>query len=106
LFSFSFAVHPNIVLQIFILNDDVPELAENFTLRLLESSLGGDAVLSEPSSCVITIEMNDKANGILSIDMSRSTQIYSEQEGRTPAFVIEEDSSAWCERRAVCRVFA
>uniref|UniRef100_A0A8C3AT30 Calx-beta domain-containing protein n=1 Tax=Cyclopterus lumpus TaxID=8103 RepID=A0A8C3AT30_CYCLU len=53
-----------------IRDDIVPEIAESFHLVLLEETIRGDAVLVPPNAVLVTIEPNDKPNGVLSISSS------------------------------------
>lgn len=57
-----------------ISDDIVPEIAESFHLILLEESVRGDAVLVPPNAVQVTIEPNDKPNGVLSISSSAAIQ--------------------------------
>ncbi|KAM8885173.1 adhesion G-protein coupled receptor V1 [Spinachia spinachia] len=57
-----------------IIDDIVPEIAESFHLVLLAESIRGDAVLAPPNAVQITIEPNDKPNGVLSISSSAVIQ--------------------------------
>ncbi|XP_037338537.2 adhesion G-protein coupled receptor V1 [Pungitius pungitius] len=57
-----------------ITDDIVPEIAESFHLVLLEESIRGDAVLVPPNAVQVTIEPNDKPNGVLSISSSAVIQ--------------------------------
>ena len=56
----------------FVIDDDIPEVAENFTIELYPGTVSGDAVVVQPHSCTLVIEPNDNANGVLSIDTSRA----------------------------------
>jgi len=57
-----------------IRDDVVPEIAESFHLVLLEETIRGDAVLVSPNAVLVTIEPNDKPNGVLSISSSAVIQ--------------------------------
>ncbi|KAJ7406541.1 G-protein coupled receptor 98 isoform X1 [Willisornis vidua] len=51
-----------------ILDDAIPEIAETFQVMLLEDTLQGDAVLIYPSVVHVTIQLNDKPYGVLSVN--------------------------------------
>ena len=75
--------------QIFIVPDSEAEVAENFTVALLHDTVVGDALVTTPDSCVITIQTNDEANGVLAIDFS--TAVPSENDAEKKIFIIDED---------------
>ena len=51
------------VVPISITNDDEPEFAETFVVRLESSD--GDVLVGSPSQCVVTIEENDYPHGLI-----------------------------------------
>ena len=57
-------------------------------MRLLPNSINGDAIVADPTSCVVVIETNDNAQGSLSIDFSDSVE---DEEGQY--FLVNEDES-------------
>lgn len=61
---------------------------ETFTIKLLLETIIGDAIIAEPSTCDVSIETNDKANGVLSINFADSVIL----ENGEKAFVIDEDT--------------
>ncbi|KAI9527782.1 Adhesion G-protein coupled receptor V1 [Dissostichus eleginoides] len=69
-----------------ITDDAVPEIAESFHLVLLEESIRGDAVLVSPNAVLVTIEPNDKPNGVLSISSSAAIQPITINEDLTQRF--------------------
>lgn len=77
--------------QVFIVPDDEAEISENFTIRLLPDSIVGDAVITSPDSCVITIQANDEANGILAIDFSNANTSAKDPEKKI--FIFHEDET-------------
>nr|XP_039258015.1 adhesion G-protein coupled receptor V1-like [Styela clava] len=81
----------NASIKVLIMPDDIPEVAENFTITLLPSTVYGDAIVTSPDHCVITIETNDKANGVLSIDFSDA--IMNEKDGDKKVFIADEDDN-------------
>ena len=60
-----------------MIDDDKPEVAENFTIELYPKSVSGDAVVVDPFICTVVIEPNDNANGILSINTSKTEKFQS-----------------------------
>lgn len=66
-------------------------MAENFTIALLPQTIVGDAVVMPPDSCVITIQTNDEANGVLAIDFADATA--SEEDPDKNIFIFDEDDS-------------
>ncbi|CAK8694047.1 unnamed protein product [Clavelina lepadiformis] len=77
-------------LRVFLLDDDLPEMSENFTIQLRQDSVIGDAVVAEPMTCTVVIETNDKANGVLSVDFSEASRNIAGID--EAAFIIEEDA--------------
>ncbi|KAK9522608.1 hypothetical protein VZT92_019059 [Zoarces viviparus] len=72
---------------LFQISDDiVPEIAESFHLVLLEETIRGDAVLVSPNAVLVTIEPNDKPNGVLSISSSAVIQPITINEDLTQRF--------------------
>ncbi|XP_075960449.1 adhesion G-protein coupled receptor V1 [Anarhichas minor] len=72
---------------LFQISDDiVPEIAESFHLVLLEETIRGDAVLVSPNAVLVTIEPNDKPNGVLSISSSAAIQPITINEDLTQRF--------------------
>ncbi|XP_068559504.1 adhesion G-protein coupled receptor V1 [Cebidichthys violaceus] len=72
---------------LFQISDDiVPEIAESFHLVLLEQTIRGDAVLVSPNAVLVTIEPNDKPNGVLSISSSTVIQPITINEDLTQRF--------------------
>ncbi|XP_056276017.1 adhesion G-protein coupled receptor V1 [Pseudoliparis swirei] len=69
-----------------IRDDVVPEIAESFHLVLLEETIRGDAVLVSPNAVLVTIEPNDKPNGVLSISSSAVIQPITINEDLTERF--------------------
>uniref|UniRef100_A0A4W3JB69 Adhesion G-protein coupled receptor V1 n=1 Tax=Callorhinchus milii TaxID=7868 RepID=A0A4W3JB69_CALMI len=69
-----------------IIDDLIPEIAETFQVVLLEETLQGDAVLQNPSAAYITIEPNDKPNGVLSISSALLTEYLIIDEDLTTRF--------------------
>ncbi|KAK5871603.1 hypothetical protein PBY51_004474 [Eleginops maclovinus] len=69
-----------------ITDDAVPEIAESFHLVLLEETVRGDAVLVSPNAVLVTIEPNDKPNGVLSISSSAVIQPITINEDLTQRF--------------------
>ncbi|XP_029429217.1 adhesion G-protein coupled receptor V1 [Rhinatrema bivittatum] len=76
-----------------IINDDIPEIAESFQVMLLENTLQGDAVLLSPFIVQVTIEPNDKPNGVLSISSAALAQ----------AIILDEDQLSRFESISVVR---
>ena len=70
-----------------ITDDVVPEIAESFHLVLLEESIRGDAVLVSPNAVLVTIEPNDKPNGVLSISSSAAIQPITINEDLTQRWI-------------------
>jgi hypothetical protein len=73
------------VISIPIVDDDVAEGPETFSVDL--TAVSGDAVLSLPTSIVVTIPSNDGASGVFGFVDSSSTQ-YVINEGATYTFTI------------------
>ena len=63
-------------------------MSENFTIELLPDSIKGDAIIADPSQCVVTIETNDDAQGVLAIDFT-NTESDADKENY---FLVNEDS--------------
>ncbi|XP_042344940.1 adhesion G-protein coupled receptor V1 [Plectropomus leopardus] len=76
----------NISLLFKIRDDNVPEIAESFHVVLLEETIRGDAVLVSPNAVLVTIEPNDKPNGVLSISSSAIIQPITINEDLTQRF--------------------
>ena len=64
----------------------MPELSENFTIRLVPGSVEGDAIIAEPSECLVVIQSNDNAEGVLALDFSSAQHFENET-----YFVVDED---------------
>ena len=52
-------------LPVTILNDDLPEFYESFTVRLAALSISGGAQLGSPVECVVGILENDYPYGLV-----------------------------------------
>lgn len=48
-----------------------------------------DAIVTSPDSCVVTIETNDKANGVLAFDFSSAVSVGGNAEEKV--YIIDED---------------
>ena len=73
-----------------IVNDDIPEGDESFTITL--SNPSSDSVLVNPSTIMVVININDNAGGVVRFQ-STDTQTISEDEQTTATFVIERTGS-------------
>ena len=52
-----------------VVNDQIPEFSETFTVRLLAANLQGGAKLGSPVECTVTIEENDYPYGLMGMSV-------------------------------------
>ncbi|XP_048584248.1 adhesion G-protein coupled receptor V1 isoform X2 [Nematostella vectensis] len=57
-----------------IVNDDIPEHAETFTIKLLSAGILGGARLGSPVECVVTIDENDYPYGLIGFSSASLNQ--------------------------------
>ncbi|XP_017272706.1 adhesion G-protein coupled receptor V1 [Kryptolebias marmoratus] len=70
------------VISINIVADDQPEEAEAFVLKLLPSTVTGNAEVDEPMQMVFYIQDSDDVYGLFRFDLNKEQSIQSEPEGR------------------------
>ena len=80
-------------ISIALMDDTIPELAEDFSIALLNPS--DNAVLVDPSTTVVTILPNDDQHGVVSLT--------STNPGSPPSIVIDEDTTSFTDNFSVIR---
>ncbi|KAE8292326.1 hypothetical protein D5F01_LYC09693 [Larimichthys crocea] len=70
------------VIPINIVDDDVPEEAEAFLLKLLPDTVTGDAEVDEPMEIVFYIQDSDDVYGLFRFDPTKEQSIQSQPESR------------------------